>query len=228
MATESGGHVSSTVKEQAAGVGGTARQEAGAVAERTAEAAGEVAGTAREQVQQVAGEAMRQARDVVGEARTQARDQASAQRDKAVSTLHSFAEELRSMVDSGGQSGLASELAGQLADRTERLAGYLEGHEPGALLDEVREFARRRPGAFLAGAAVAGVLVGRLTRGVKDQASAESGQRRAGTLGTQAGTPIAGVTTEDYTGRVAPAAYAPGSATVEPLVTEDPRRIPGV
>lgn len=228
MATESGGHVSSTVKEQAAGVGGTAREEAGAVAERTTQAAGEVAGTAREQVEQVAGEAMRQARDVVGEARTQVREQASAQRDKAVSTLHSFAGELRSMVTSGGQSGLASEFAEQLADRSERLADYLGEREPGSLLDEVRDYARRRPGAFLAGAAAAGVLVGRLTRGIKDQASSESGgQRRVGTLGTQAGTPIAGVTAEGYTTPGTPA-YAPGAATVEPLVTEDPRRIPGV
>ena len=38
------------------------------------------------------------------------------------------------------------------------------GSEPGDLVEEVRSFARRRPGVFLLGAAVAGTVVGRLTR----------------------------------------------------------------
>ena len=227
MATESGGQVSGRVKQQAADVGSTTRDEAGAVAERTTQAAGEVAATAREQAGQVAGEAMRQARDVADQARTQAREQASLQRDKAVSTLHSFADELRSMVNGGGQNGLASELAEQVAERARLLAGYLDEREPGTLLDDVRDFARRRPAAFLASAAVAGVLVGRLTRGIKDQASAESDRQPIRTLGTRTGTPIAGVTSEEYVAVGAPA-YVPAAPTVEPLATEDPRRIPGV
>ena len=38
--------------------------------------------------------------------------------------------------------------------------------DPGALLDEVRSFARRKPGTYLAIALGAGVLAGRLTRGL--------------------------------------------------------------
>ncbi|HKC26518.1 MAG TPA: hypothetical protein VKB75_00770, partial [Jatrophihabitans sp.] len=37
---------------------------------------------------------------------------------------------------------------------------------PGDLVDELRRFARRRPGAFLMGALAAGVVAGRLGRGV--------------------------------------------------------------
>jgi hypothetical protein len=43
----------------------------------------------------------------------------------------------------------------------------LQNREPAQLLDDVRSFARRKPGLFLLGAAAAGVLAGRLTSGVK-------------------------------------------------------------
>ena len=36
------------------------------------------------------------------------------------------------------------------------------------LLDDIRSFARRKPGAFLLGAAVAGIVAGRMFRGAKD------------------------------------------------------------
>ena len=42
---------------------------------------------------------------------------------------------------------------------------WLDNHEPSDLLDEVKRFARRRPATFLALAAAAGVVAGRVTRG---------------------------------------------------------------
>jgi hypothetical protein len=64
-------------------------------------------------------------------------------------------------------SGPAHELVRQATDKIEDLAGWLQNREPADLLDEVRSFARRKPGTFLLGAAVAGVVAGRLTSGVK-------------------------------------------------------------
>ncbi|MEK8109106.1 phage holin family protein [Micromonospora sp. M12] len=55
--------------------------------------------------------------------------------------------------------------------RRQQAAGWLDEREPGEVLDEVRTYARRNPGTFLAGAAVAGLLVGRLTRGLTAPAS---------------------------------------------------------
>ena len=52
----------------------------------------------------------------------------------------------------------------------ESFAGKLQNREPAELLDEVRSFARRKPGLFLLGAAAAGVVAGRLTRGVHGRA----------------------------------------------------------
>jgi hypothetical protein len=69
------------------------------------------------------------------------------------------------MAQQGGQSGPATDLAHQAADKVTDLAAWLEHRDPGSLLEEVRTYARRKPGTFLLGAAAAGVLAGRLTRG---------------------------------------------------------------
>jgi hypothetical protein len=72
------------------------------------------------------------------------------------------------MAEGGDGSGPASDLAKQAAERVEDAARWLDNREPGDLVEEFRGLARRRPGAFLLGAAAAGLLVGRLTRGAID------------------------------------------------------------
>jgi hypothetical protein len=153
-AKQAAGTTAATAKEQAAGVG------------QTAAAAGQqVAATAKEQGQQVVAEAANQARDLLGEARSQAQSQASAQKDRAVTGVRSLADELQSLVNGeGGQSGLATEIARQASERLHDIAGWVESREPGDLLTEAKDFARRKPGTFLIGAAVAGLLAGRVTR----------------------------------------------------------------
>ena len=152
-----------------------ARDEATDVGRTAADAGRQVAGTAAEQAGNVAQEVKTQARDLLGEARGQAQGQARAGQQKAADGIRSLSQELREMADGGQQSGTVSEIARQAADRADNLAEWLGRREPGDLVDEVRSFARRRPGAFLLGAAVAGVVVGRLTRGAVDSARADAG-----------------------------------------------------
>ena len=190
--TGRGAEVKDTVTEQGSQVAGTAKSEAQ-----------NVAGTAKDQAQQVVGEATQQARDLAGELRTQVQEQTSVQRDRLVSTLQDIGEELRQMADGSDRSGLASELARQAADRVQGLTGYVQNSQGGDLLEDVRNYARRRPGTFLLGAAVAGVLAGRLTRGAKAASSSGSSGGSA-----QA---YAGGTTGGYSGYTAPG-YAPGAA----------------
>lgn len=128
--------------------------------------ASDVLGTAAENAQDVAHEAARQARDLLDEARTQVSQQAGEQHKKAAESLRSLSEQLAAMSRNGGQDGLAVEVVGQASDRMRTAADWLEQREPGEIVDEVRAFARRRPGMFLLGAVVAGVAAGRLTRGV--------------------------------------------------------------
>lgn len=159
---------------------GTAKEQAGEVASTAKDKASEVAGTAKEQAQNVIGEAKAQAADLTGQLRTQASEQALSQRDRAAETLRSLSEELRGMAEQGGQNGMATSGARQLSTRTDDLAGYLENREPSDLIEDLRNVARRRPGTFLLGAAVAGLVAGRLIKGAKAAGSSDSasGQSR--------------------------------------------------
>ncbi len=130
------------------------------------QAAGEVAQTAADKAKDVAQEGKQQARDLFGQAKGQLQEQAGAQHRNAVTNLRSLGDELHSMARNSDGSGYASDLAQQAGDRVHATASWLDGREPGQLLDEVRDFARRKPGTFLLGALAAGVLAGRLTRGV--------------------------------------------------------------
>jgi hypothetical protein len=155
--------------------------EPGSVGQSAAEAGARVTQTATDQAREVVSETARQARDLLGEAGGQVRDQTSVQQQKAASQLHSVADELHEMVAKGGQSGLATEVAQQAAERLHGAASWLEQREPGDVLQAVRDFARRRPGVFLAGAVAAGLAAGRLTRGMTDAARSggePQGQRR--------------------------------------------------
>lgn len=149
------------------GTSAVARDQASKVAGSASSAAGQVAQTSAEQAKQVVGEAKNQARNLVGEARGQLSEQATSQRDRLVSGLQSVSQEIQQMAEGGGASGPATDIARQLAERIRGSADYLENRQPTDLLEDVRGFARRRSGAFLVGAALAGVAAGRLTRGAK-------------------------------------------------------------
>ena len=155
-----------------------ARDEAATVGRSAGEAGGRVAQTAADQAREVVSETARQARDLAGEAGGHARDQAYAQQQRTAYQLRSVADELQEMAAKGGQSGVATEVAQQAAERIHGAASWLEQREPADLLQAVRDFARRRPGVFLAGAVAAGLAAGRLTRGMTD--AARSGSQSPG------------------------------------------------
>ncbi|MEU7802076.1 hypothetical protein AB0B10_22685 [Micromonospora arborensis] len=148
------------------GRGQQARQEASRVGQQATQAGGQVAHTAAEQGGQVAAEARRQAQQLTGQASGQLRDQAQTQQRRAAEGLRDLGRNLGSMAEQDGDSGLAGHAVRRVADAAQQAAGWLDEREPGEVLDEVRTYARSHPGTFLAGAAVAGLLVGRLTRGL--------------------------------------------------------------
>lgn len=173
-----------------------AREEAKDVGQTAAQAGGQVVSTATDQAREVVAETQRQAQDLLGQGRAQLREQAGAQQRKAADGLGSLARELRGMADGSGDGapGPAHDLVRQASDKVEEFGSWLQNREPEDLLDEVRAYARRKPGTFLLGAAVAGVLVGRLTRGVKaahsdagSGAGRPTGAMAGGTAGGMAG-----------------------------------------
>lgn len=201
---------SSTYGQQSTNGGGV-RDQARQVGSEAAQAGGAVAQTAKEQGTEVGREAARQARNLYGEARSQLASQTGEQQRRAAGGLRSLADEMRSMAENGGQAGPVSELARQAADRVHGVAGWLEEREPGDLITEVRDYARRNPGTFLVGAAVLGVLAGRLTRGISaggdDSGNGSSAYRGAGAYDPEQ---TAVIPTQPPTSRAVPDAVPPG------------------
>ena len=188
--------------------------EAAEVGKSAAKRTGEVAEVVGEQVKQVVSETGAQARHLFAEGVDQLREQASEGQHKLAGGFRSLADQLRQMSDRTDGSGMAADLIEQVSRRTSDAASWLESREPGDLVNEVRRFARQRPGMFLVGAAVAGVLVGRLTRNVltssksteSDAGQQHDGMRANGQPGLSAH-------------QVTPAA-APHTAAVTPAVAE--------
>jgi hypothetical protein len=151
-----------------------AKEQAAGVAQSAADAGKGVAGTAKEQTQQVAEEAGRQAKDLLKQTQSELSDQARTQQQRVAGNLHALGDELGSMANGSEQNGVATDLVRQAAGRSHDVASWLDQREPGHVLEEVRSFARRRPGTFLALAVGAGLLAGRLTRGIKEDASSDN------------------------------------------------------
>lgn len=152
-----------------------AKDEARGVAQDAMQSGKQTADTAKQQAGQVAGEARDQARMLLDQTRDQLTEQGSVQQQRAAGGLRSLADELSGMTSgAAAQQGIATDLARQASDRARAAADWLEGREPAEILGEVRRFARRRPGTFLLGAAAAGFLGGRLTRGIVEETRDDS------------------------------------------------------
>lgn len=157
-----------TAQAEAAATARTAQAEAKQVASTASSAAADVVGTTREQAGNVAGEAMDQVRDLTDQLRVQLSEQVGTAASRLSQAVRSLAEELHDMgANTGPRRGSASEAAHQLAERGHRLADYLDGTDPDTMLSNARTSAGRRPGRFLLGAVVAGIVAGRVARGAK-------------------------------------------------------------
>jgi hypothetical protein len=141
-----------------------AKEQATDLASGAKDAAGGVVDTAKQQSGEVVREAKTQFKQVVGQAQSELSDQAQTQQARAASGLHALGDQLSAMASGTDQPGPASDVAQQAAEKAHQFAGWLENRDPRGVLDEVRSFARRKPGMFLVAALGAGVLAGRLTR----------------------------------------------------------------
>jgi len=194
---------SEVAKEQTRSVGADAK-----------EGGRHVADVAKEETRNVAAETKNQARDLWDQTRSELADQAGQQQRRVADGLRSLGQELSSMADGSNQQGLASDLAGRSAEQAHKLAAYLDGREPGALIEEVRRFARRRPGTFLAVAAGIGVAAGRLSRGMMPEHDGEEPARPSGTSASAAGYAPATSAARDTTER---RPYGDPVVTTEPI-----------
>jgi len=144
-----------------------AKDEASAVAGHAAGEAKNVAETAKAEAANVAAEVKTSTKGLLYQAKSDLTDQAGAQQQKAADGIRTISSQLHTMADASDQPGVAADLIRQAAERTQSVASWLENRDPGSLLDEVKSFARQRPGTFLLAAAGAGVLAGRLGRSLQ-------------------------------------------------------------
>lgn len=197
----------------------TAKHEAREVKDTAVTKGGEVASTAKDEAENVAREAKYQAKDLFHQTQRELKDQAQTQQTRAASGLRAVSEELDAMTSSAQNPGFAADLLGQASTRLSSAAGWLDARDPAALFQEVKSFARRRPGVFILGAAVLGVVAGRLTRALASNASDDHSAHQ-GTTGPTYGTQSAG--TYGAPAQVAPPASSAGVYSAPPAVEDTP------
>jgi cell division septum initiation protein DivIVA len=186
-----GGTTSSTNGSGSDSSGGSGKADAakGAAQDVAGDAkakASDVAGTAKEQASKVASEATDHAKQLYGQASENLKQQAGEQQQRAAGGLRSLGEQLGRMAENDDEQGVASKVVRDLSGRATSAAGFLENRDPGSLLDEVKTFAAKRPGTFIAIAAGAGLLAGRLTKALATEVKHEK-EAGDGTTGTGSG-----------------------------------------
>jgi len=105
-------------------------------------------------------------------------DQAvAAPKDDVARHLSGLAEALREGGRrlAGSEQGTFGRKAGSAADEMDRAARYLRESDLEALLRDLEVFARRRPGAFVGGALVAGFVMARIVKSADDRRSPAAG-----------------------------------------------------
>ncbi|WP_203902737.1 hypothetical protein [Virgisporangium aliadipatigenens] len=133
--------------------------------EAAGQAAGEVKETAAQQARRVAAETGTQARSVASDVRDRLGEQARTQNDRLVSGIRQTADHLDEMRGDRTDTPAAT-MVSRVADSGRQFADYLDRNGLEGVLAEVQDFARRRPGAFVAAALATGFIVGRLGKSV--------------------------------------------------------------
>lgn len=130
---------------------------------------GAVREEAKEQVRSVADTAVRETKGVFADMGSDLSAEAQNQKLRLAQGLDGFSTELEEVARNG--SGRVPSLAGEAAARTRGLARWLEQTDASDMVRSVEDFGRRRPVVFIVGSALAGVVAGRLTRGMIDDRS---------------------------------------------------------
>jgi len=219
-----GGSASGLAREAGAAAGevkDVAATKAVELKDEAVQRGSEVAAVAKEELANVIGEFRGQVQHLWSEASVQLRDQARSGQQQMADLLHSLSGELGQMASRSEQDGPLTAFARSAAAQGGEWSHWLANSDPSDVLAEIRRFARRRPVLFLTGAAVAGIVVGRLSRGlmasssstptrvVHDRPAVTSDLQGPAGLGTVGGYPsavpgtgTAGVTGAGYPGVV--------------------------
>ncbi|MGW6215130.1 hypothetical protein [Streptomyces sp. NPDC055109] len=208
----------------------TAKDKASEAVDHVGSNASEVVDTAKEQAAQTVSEASAQGRDLLVELREQLYGQSRAQAEQLAGHVRNLADELHQMSDSGTPGSTASAAVRQIADGGHKVATHLETRGPDGIVEDLRGFARRKPGLFLAGAALAGFATARLGKGIAaadSPAPSASHQSPSGSSSVSDEVPASGTGELDSSGVPPHGNPAPGAGVGTPS-SGVPVSVPGM
>jgi hypothetical protein len=165
---------------QAQGTTGVVKDQASDLSQSGLQAGKHVADVARDHASDVAAEARRQGRGILQRAQDQLEEQAAQRQQRLATKLLSLSDDLSSMADASARSGMTADLAHQAASQAHDAGQWLASRSPRQVAGQVQSLAHRRPAAFLVLAAGAGLVAGRLTRGLKDADTGSDGHVNEG------------------------------------------------
>jgi hypothetical protein len=144
---------------------------------------GSTAQQVKDQVKDAAQATEDRARSAASQAKRGFRDQVDRRSTEAGERISMQAGDVRGVAEELRRQGkdAPARLADQLADRAERVAGYLERADGDRILRDVEDYARRNPWAVAAGGLVVGFAASRFLKASSGQRYRSSGARPPGT-----------------------------------------------
>jgi hypothetical protein len=146
------------------------------VAQQAREAGQQVVSEARDAAGQVAVQAKDAGAQMAGDARRAAEEQIDRRSTMAGERVGLAAEDARDIAEHlrGRGREAPAKVADQAADRMERFAKYLQDADADRIMSDIRRVGRTQPAALVAGAAVVGVLIGRVVKASDPNGSSSS------------------------------------------------------
>lgn len=178
----------------------------------TEDSMGDTARRAAEELKETGREALHGAKSVMGNAMSDLKAASSAKADEMRGMVaeegQRMASNLRDAAHQGG-GGVQAKVLETMANGVSAVSDQLAEHDLRELVDDVTSFARRNPAIFIAGAAMAGIVLARLAARAGRHAQDSDGGRQTGDMGS-------GLQSGGMGGRTAPEAPprgpVPGSA----------------
>jgi hypothetical protein len=200
------------------------RERGAEVAQDAKQEARSVADTARHEAGRVADEVRHQATNLTHSTREQLHHQAQSQTEHLGEAIGGMGDRIQALADGRPEdAGNVQDLARSIADQARTVSRRIDELGFDGSVDELQRYARRRPGAFLAGAAALGFAAARLTQGARaasdDRSAPGSGSRTVGRH-TEPGQPRIG----DRGADVPPP--LPADEARQPLRDDDPIVLP--
>ena len=120
----------------------------------------------KEQVGEVRERVRGEAAQFAASAREKAAGAVEQRQQQVTGAIGDFANAVRRAGDDLNEhnQSMAAQLVSRAADSLEGVSRTLDGKTPGEMLDAVRDFGRRHPAAFIGGAVLLGLAVGRFVR----------------------------------------------------------------